>query len=141
MTIKTYDAAKVQVTWAGLILTGFAPDTFLSVERNVEGFTLQKGASGEGARSKSNDKSGKVTLTLLATSQSNDFLMAIAAADELTGAGVVPLFIKEQDGTTLVASQNSWVQKLPKVERGKESGSVEWVIECDDLEIAIGGLA
>lgn len=140
MSIKTYDPAKILFSFGGSLITGFGPDTFITVERNEDGFTLTVGAAGEAVRTKSNNHSGKVTVTLLASSQSNDFLSAIAVADELAGTGVAPLFGKEFNGTTTFAACNAWVQKIPNIERAKEEGTVQWVFECADLEMFNGGL-
>lgn len=140
MATKTYDPAKVLVSFAGQVITGFAPDTFISAERNEDGFTLVVGAGGEATRSRSRNKSGTVTLTLMASSQSNDILSAVALADELSGTGVSPLFVKEFNGTTLVMAQNAWIKKLPTMERAKEAGTVEWVFECEAVDLLLGGL-
>lgn len=137
---KTFDPAKVLVSFAGQVITGFAPDTFISAERNEDGFTLVVGAGGEATRSQSRNKSGTVTLTLMASSQSNDILSAVALADELSGTGVSPLFIKEFNGTTVVMAQNAWIKKLPVMERAKEAGTVEWVFECEAVDLLLGGL-
>lgn len=140
MTTRTYDPALVNISFSGLPLGGFAPDTFLQVERNEDGFTLMVGAGGEAARSQSRNRSGRVTLTLLATSQTNDVLSAIANADELGGTGVGALFIKEFNGTTLVLAESAWIMKQPTIERGAEVTTVEWVFECEELTMFAGGL-
>lgn len=140
MSQHTYDPAKMLFSFAGIPVTGYAPDTFIEVERDEEGFTKQVGASGEVVRSKNNNLGGKVTLTLMADSQTNDLLSAIAAADEVSGTGVGALLGEEFGGTTLFAAANAWVQKLPKVERGKEAGTVQWVFDCAQLKLFVGGL-
>lgn len=137
---RTYDPALVNVSFSGLPLTGFAPDSFLKVSRNEDGFALTVGAGGEAARSQSRNRSGEVTITLMATSQANDLLSAIANADELAGTGVGTLFIKELNGTTLVMAESAWVKKMPDMERGKEITEVEWVFTCADLSMFLGGL-
>ena len=140
MAVTTYDPLLNVFSFAGLNITGFAPDTYISVERNEDAFTLVVGASGEATRSHNRNRSGTVTLTLMASSLSNDALSAIAVADELSGAGVSALFLKEANGTTLVMASNAWIRKLPTVDRAKEAGTAEWVFECEDLSIFVGGL-
>jgi hypothetical protein len=140
MAIRTYDPKNVLCSFLGNLVTGFADGTFLSAERTEDGFAGVTGAGGETARVKSNNRMGTVTFTLMATAQSNDVLSALAALDELEGAGVGPLFVKEFNGSTVLSAQNAWIKKLPNVERGKEVSQVEWVIECEALEIFAGGL-
>jgi hypothetical protein len=140
MTTRTYDPALVNVSFSGIPLSGFAPDTFLKATRSTDAFALKIGAGGEAARALSRDRSGEVTLTLMATSQSNDLLSAIANADEQSGQGVGALFIKELNGTTLLMAESAWVKKMPDLERGTDIATVEWVFTCADLTVFLGGL-
>lgn len=140
MAIKTYDPAKHLLSFAGNLLGSPGKDTFIKASRNEDGFTLAKGVSGEGTRTKNNNHSGTVEYTTMASSQTNDILSAIAAADELLGIGVGPLFMKELNGTSVLHAQNAWIKKLPDTERAKEAGEVTWVFECDDLQIYQGGI-
>ncbi len=137
----TFDAAQHLFSFSGiLIANGFGPDSFLKITRASDTFSYTSGASGEGAYSKSNDKSGTVELTLLASSQANDQLAAVAELDELSGVGTAPLFIKEANGTMRAHAQNARIMKQPDIERGKEIGTTTWVFHCADLEMLSGGL-
>jgi hypothetical protein len=136
---KTYNARKVIVTFCGTRITGYADGDFCTAARNGDSFTLTKGADGEGARSANPDKSGKVTITLLQTSSSNDFLQAQLDLDERTDEGKGPLFIRDLSGRTLVESPEAWVVKPTDPNFSKEIGGREWVIECDELRITNGG--
>lgn len=140
MAFHTYDPAKNNLSFAGQIITGVAPDTFITVERNEDSYTLVVGAGGEAARSQNRNRSGTVTVTLMATSQSNDILTAIALADEIAGTGVGPIFVKEVGGTTMAMGANAWIKKMPSIERAKEVGTVEWVFEVESLNMFVGGL-
>lgn len=135
----TYDPAYVVASFLGIPLSGYADGTFIAVERNTESFTLMVGAGGEAARARSRNSSGKITFTLLATSPVNDLLSAVWQADELSGAGVGPCFVKDVGGTTLCLANNAWIQKVPKIEYGKEVGTREWVLECESISIKVGG--
>jgi hypothetical protein len=137
----TYDAAKHAFSFLGSLITaGFAKGSWLEASRNEDGFTFQPSSSGGGTRSRNNNTSGKVKLTLQAGSQANDILMALALADEKTGVGIGELFIKETNGTMKCSAENAWIMKIPDVKRGEESGEVEWVFECEDLQMFVGGL-
>jgi hypothetical protein len=137
--VKNYDPKQIIVSVGGNIIVAFAAGTFLSASRNEAAFVLTVGADGETARARSRNRSGLLTLTLMQTSPSNDVLSAFAAADELSGTGVVPVLVKDLLGTSLLAAQNGWVQKLADVEFGAELSNREWVIECDFLGMFAGG--
>lgn len=137
--LHTYDPKNVSLIVGGVTIKGYADGTFINAERNEQAFNLKVGASGEGARAKSNNKSGKVTITLLQTSSSNDSLTAFAAADELSNTGVVPILIRDNSGRTLITALSSWVQKYANSEFGKEISNRVWIIETDELNIFVGG--
>ena len=139
MSVKSYNAAEVSIIFAGIPLEGFADGTFVTAARNNDSFALTVGSDGEGARSKSNDKSGIVTLTLMQSSLSNDLLSAQALLDELSGDGIAPLLIKDLSGTTLVAAETAWIRKPSDVEFSKEITTREWIIETNALDIFVGG--
>jgi hypothetical protein len=136
---KTFDPKQVSVIVGGHIVQGFADGTFVKVARNNDMFALKVGADGEGARAKSNDKSGTLEITLLQSSASNDVLSGFATSDEISNGGQVPLLVKDGNGTTLVEALTGWVKKKPDVEFGKEISDRVWVFESDKLDMLIGG--
>ncbi len=137
--VKTYDPKNVSAIVGGKILSGFMDGTFIEVERNENAFNLKVGVDGESARAKSNNKSGKITMTLLQSSASNDVLSAFAAADELSNSGAVPFFLKDNSGRSVATALTAWVQKLPKMVFAKEIQGWQWVLETDDIEMFLGG--
>ena len=137
--MPTYNPKKVQVIVGSHIVTGYADGTFLNVERNADQFQAIVGADGESARVASADKSGLITLTLMQTSESNDFLSEALAADEATNVGTFTVMVRDLQGTTLVQSAEAWVKKYASVEFGKDSASREWVIETGELLMDVGG--
>ncbi len=139
MAIATYDPKANTITLGNLILGGFAENKFLTIKRKSATFTSQVGASGEVARSKSNDRRGEITFTTIASSPTNDALSALAVLDEQTGGGVGPFQLLDLNGTTLVHAANAWITKYPDKELAKEVGEVEWMIECDSIDIFVGG--
>lgn len=137
--VKTYDPKQVSMIVGTKIISGFSDNTYIQVERNEQAYNLKVGVDGEGTRAKSNNRSGKITITLMQSSPSNDDLSAIAALDEATNAGVVPVLMKDGSGTTVCAATTAWIQKYPNAELAKEVGTRAWVLETDDIEILIGG--
>lgn len=140
MPAKVYNPKEVVIIFGPIIVTGFADGTFLSVEFNEDAFTLQVGTDGEGTRSKSNNESGRATFTLMQSSDSNDLLSALHGVDKSTpsGDGIVPLLIKDLQGTSLHSAETAWIVKGPTNEYGREAGPREWVIETDNLVSVTG---
>lgn len=139
MGVKTYDPKQVAVIVGSQPLTGFGDGDFVSVERNEDAWTLMVGADGESTRSKNNNRSGKITITLQQSSRSNDYLSQLALADELSGRATTNVMIKDNFGTTLYNAATAWIVKQPAITFAKEAGSREWVLETDELIGVLGG--
>lgn len=135
----TYSPDRVVISFNGIDIRGFAPDTFVEIERDEDTFIKYKGALNDTARTQNLNTAGKVTVTLMAVSSTNDLLSASMTADELFGLNYGELLVKDLSGNMLCMSTNAWVLKWPKIDRGKESGSIVWVFDCADLEIIAGG--
>lgn len=135
----TYSPDLVVVTFKNVIINGFAPDTFVEVERDEDGFMKYVGSLGDVARTKNLNRAGKITITLMAVAPVNDLLQTWADIDESTGLGYGSFLVKDLSGNMFCHSETAWIMKRPKVERGKESGTVQWVFDCADVEIGAGG--
>lgn len=137
--VFTYDPKQVSLIVGGKIIQGFSDGTFIVAERDEAAFTKKIGVDGEGTRAKSNNKGGKITITLMQSSPSNDDLSAFAAADELSNTGAVPAYLKDNSGRTLVSSLTAWVQKYPNSEFAKEVSTRVWILDTDEIDIFVGG--
>ena len=137
--LKTYDPKLVIVVVGGVLMSGFAEGSLVKVERNTDTYKLVIGTDGEGTRSRTNDRSGKITISLMQTSFSNAVLSGFAQLDETANAGVVPVTITDLNGASLYHADNAWVLKPPAGEHGKEAKAREWVLETDRLDWFEGG--
>lgn len=136
---KTYNPKKVAVICGGFELKGFADGTFVNIAMNEDQWSLQVGTDGEGTRSKSNNHSAQVTMSLMQTSDSNQVLQAFWNSDRVSDGGVFPLLIKDNSGRSLWAAEQAWIKKQPDAELAREAGAREWVIETDNLIPFEGG--
>lgn len=137
MAVKEYNPKEVTLTVAGNIITGFADGSFVSIERNEDSWTLQVGTDGEGTRSKSNNKSGRVTFQLMQSSASNDILSGLFVLDEATSGGAVPVMVKYKNSVFI--AETAWITRPASVEYGREAGPREWVLETDVLSMKHAG--
>jgi hypothetical protein len=139
MPLYTYDPKDLVLTVGGVAISGYADGEFVSVERTNDAFSMVSGADGDVSRAKSNDKTGAITITLAQTSLSNDVLAGFARLDEESNDGVVPVIAKDLNGTSVFFSGSAWVRKVPASAFAKEIQTREWVLDCADLEIHVGG--
>lgn len=137
--VLQFDPKNISIVIGGQLAHGLADGTFLTVERNEQAYNLKIGSDGEGTRAKSNNKSGKITLTLMQSSSYNDYLTGLTIADESSNTGVVPVLIKDNLGTTLITALTAWVQKFPNMEDAHEVSHRVWVLESDEINMFVGG--
>ena len=73
-------------------------------------------------------------------SPSNDLLSSYVELDRVSNAGVFPLMIKDNNGTSLFTSTAAFVEQVPSVEFANENKNREWVIKATNVTKFIGGL-
>jgi hypothetical protein len=135
----TYSPDQVVITAGSLLIRGYAKDTFVEVERDEDTFMKYVGAGGDACRTRNLNRGGKVTITLMAVSPTNDDLWGLGFIDENQADSFFELMIKDLSGNMLCHAEIAWIKKWPKVERGKESGTIQWEIDCAQLEINPSG--
>jgi hypothetical protein len=139
MSVKSYNAGEVSIVLGSIIFEGFADGTFVTVARDNPSFNSIVGSDGEGARAKSNDRSGTITCTLLQTSATNALLSEVIRQDELSGSGVLPLMVKDGSGLSVAEAETAWLEKPADAEYAREITNREWVIKTDNLNQFVGG--
>lgn len=139
MTVAaTQDPRRVSVVIAGYKITGFASDDSFNAAYDAPRFSKIVGVLGLGAFAKSHDKSGTVTLTLMANSTDNDVLNTLQKADELASGGVLyPLAALDGNGRSLVAG-NVRITTPPTFSNTAQTKT--WVMQSTKLIISHGGM-
>jgi hypothetical protein len=141
MSVFTYNSASVSLIVGAKLISGFADDSFVTVEQMNDSWSDMAGTDGFVTRSYNTDKRGTVTITLSQSSPSNDDLMAMLTADELTGAGALPLLLRDASGSTVCSAASSWIVKPAQVEFGRNVTNRQWQIRCAVLSMFVGGNA
>lgn len=132
MSVKIYDANRVNLLLAGLIIdSGFADGEFCRIEQDTDDFTDVVGTDGEVARSKTNDRRVTITLTLLQTSDGNTKLTTLNNVDRKAnnGAGIGPFLIADKSGLALMSGQ-CWVAKPPTTVYDRGATAREWKLRA-----------
>lgn len=139
--MKVYDPDQVTVSFAGIVMQGFADGSFVSISQESDDFSDVVGTDGEVSRSKTNDRRATITFKLMQTSASNVLLSAISNADRdaPAGAGVGALMIRDRQGTSLYRADEAWISKPPDVDFDRGATSREWTLRCARLQRTDGG--
>lgn len=142
MSVKFYDPAKITISVCNRPITGgFATDEKVKVAFDGPHFDDDAGVDGEVVRSKTHDRRGTVTISLMQTSDANDILSGLLAADYLVpgGAGVGAFMLKDLEGRTIIKAAAAWVKGLPESAFAKKAGVRAWEIRLANVEATLGG--
>ena len=144
---KTYDPAAISITMGGAFIKGFESGTFVTITRNVNNFDWTVGSDGqEGIRTKRNDRSALLTLTLRQTSPANGVLARLANRDEVDGDGVVPINVTDDRADTEAGKETTFVSGKAWVEKPSDAVYAEtpqgrpWQIRFADVPMQHGGV-
>jgi hypothetical protein len=140
--VKIYDPENVDVIYAGVPISGFAEDTFVTIEAEAEDWLEVDGVDGDLTRSKNLAQKWKVTFHLMSSSKSDAFLSGLRELDlsETGGAGVSPIMIRDRNGVSLFVSDKAWIMKPPTATYGKTASAREWVCRVKGAKFVDGGV-
>jgi len=127
--IHTYNPKEVIISLGPHTVTGYAEDSFITVDSNGDGVTKKVGADGEIVRSISPDDTYNVKLVVLSSSPTNSFLQNKFNQDRLQGDAMFPIQIKDLKGGMLFSSDAAWPIKPASRGFGRESGNREWDLQ------------
>lgn len=138
--MKTYDPKDIIAIYGAvpLPISGFAPRTFVTLERSNPYFVDKVGCDGEITRRKTRDSRGYVSFTLLMTSAWNLSFATIQQTNEYLGIGAFPLLVKWKL-TDIYFSPEAWIETPPKIIFSNNIESREWRIRCKNLIMYPGG--
>ena len=139
-TIFNYCPESVNCLIAGIIpVTGFVDGTFISVDKDEMPYSSIRMPDGTVARKYNNSQTYTITLTLHNGAETNNLLTKMWQLDELTQRGKFPLLIKDQSGSDLLFSTESWIEGIPSLTKSNAIDSRVWVIKSAYAVINIGG--
>ena len=134
---QQYSPKDVVCSWNGIAIEGFAPDSFLRLQRTSPLVTPVVGAGGQVALTRNADKTGPIEIELMQTSLSNQMLSAIQAKQdnmELEEDISSNFVIYDPSGSVLATGINAWLQELPQIELGRDQNSKTWIFGCEKLD-------
>ena len=126
--VKTYNPQEVTAAFGSHIVSGYADDSFITIDPNADGVTKKVGCDGEVVRSISPDDTYIVKISVLQTSETNSFLQGCVARDRKTGDGMFPIIIKDLKGGLVFSCDAAWPKGPASRGYGKEAGNREWEI-------------
>jgi hypothetical protein len=114
-------------------ISGFAAGSFINVTASASLYTKVVGADGEVSRSKSANYTHEITITLMQSSLSNQYLSSIETMDKLTGQGVLPFSMTDLNGGTLKFWPQVWIEKDPDLGYNAEQTDRVWTFHTGQI--------
>jgi hypothetical protein len=139
--LYTYDPSEIKLLVSGFPITGFAPDSIVTIAPEADLWSDVVGCDGDVTRAKSLDRRATVTINLAQSSPSNLVLSALVTADINTpgGASVGPFLCADKHGSSLFTGEACYVKRLPDVEYGSGVMARAWQIRVPTMVPVIGG--
>ena len=123
------------------VVSGFAEDKLVGVERAAETFSKYVGADNTTTRIYKADKSLSITLSLQQTSNSNDIMMQLYKNDVATRNGLFSILVKDNSGRSYYFAEEAYIAVVPSTSYANSMQVFEWVIHAHDSDVYIGGNA
>lgn len=131
--MSTYDSRNVTLQVGPFTLShGLAQEGFVSIEASGEAFVVEQGANGDFTRYATHNYIKTITITLRAHSKHNAQLSALHEVDKASkqGAGVMAFLLKDNNGTSLHATGECWIQTPPADALGSVSNADKvWTLQ------------
>lgn len=137
--METYAAADVLVNVKGKALFEFSDSDMVKVEFPDELFKTVVGADGFGARVAMASRMLRVTVTLMATSPSNNDLANLLSDDMFSRDSTFPMEIVDGRLGTICSANEAYIVKMPEVDFKKDMSNRVWVFEAVSGAINIKG--
>lgn len=133
--VKTYNPKEVTVALGNHIVSGYAEDSFVTIDPNGDGVTKKVGCDGEIVRSISPDDTFIVKISLLQTSDTNSWLQKRVKKDRKDGSGAFPILVKDLKGGLVFSCDQAWPKGPASRGYGKEAGNREWELHTGSGEL------
>lgn len=133
--LNSYSPRDVNVSFNGIAITGFAPESFIRIKRNSDLLTETVGSAGELALTHVADKTGEIEIELMQTSSANLGLSALVLAMEFQ-TNLIPvgeIVILDPSGSNFTIAHNAYIKRVPEVELGANQNTRTWVFGCEEL--------
>lgn len=134
MDILTYNPKKVTCALGKHIASGFADDSFITIDLVGDGTTYVVGCDGEVVRSIDPSDAYTIKISLLQTSPTHSFLQNMYEKDKKSSDGIFSITIKDLLGDIQFSGAQAWVTKPATFIRGKAQNNREWEIVAAHAE-------
>lgn len=143
MALSTFAPNELTIALIGAdwqhVMSGFAEDSIVSIERQADTFSMYIGADDSPTRIYNANTALMMTVSLQQTSESNDILSAIYNKDRTTRQGVFTILVTDNSGRSRYFAEEAYIGKVPNTSYANSMQIFEWVIHAPKSDVNIGG--
>lgn len=142
--IAVYSPSQVSVIFAGINVEDGLADPFVSISAAAPQYNAEQGADDKSVvRYKTNNRLFTVEIGLKGYSKHHAAFSALLAVDDESdnGAGVAPFMVKDNNGSSLWATDKAWIMGIPDMAKGATAADVTWQLQFVGAmpQIILGG--
>lgn len=138
--LATYSPEDVIILLGGVYrIEGLAEGSFISIAKNELAYKTTATSDGRVSRTKGEDPTHTVKITLSSFADSNLVFTAMVEADGLLHSAVIPFFMKDALGTTTFYAPMCWIEQVSDVTLADGITGREWTLRTAGGVLAVGG--
>lgn len=138
--VAQYDPTRINIAWSSLDFKGFAPETFIKIEKvNPTHHQVVTGIDGKNAFLSNINNDGIITFSLLSTSKTNKVLLQIYTefvnSTDLLNTWGDAITITDHNIKITWHSSFAFFYRAPEVSYSERSGVTSWQLYCDNIRV------
>lgn len=133
-TLLDFVPENVAISWGGVAITGFAPDTFITTRRNSANTTSAVGADGSVGITKNADKTGEIEISLMQTSDSHIWLAGVQALQDYGDLQRANMTVADASGGYFLRATNVHIMEPPEISLGADQNTKTWKFYAEQLQ-------
>lgn len=140
MALALYSPEDVTILLGGIYqIEGLVEGSFISIAEDNGRWTTSVTADKKVIRTYTGSGTYTISITLMSTANANGVFSAWITADSKLFGAVLPLFIKDGNGSTMMYASSTWIESAPNVDYSENVGDRTWVLKAAGVVMSVGG--
>lgn len=140
MAMALYSPEDVLILLGGFYqLEGLHDGSFITISEDKNRWESSVTADGSVSRTHIPSAIHNISVTLSSVSPSNSVLSSWATADGFLYGAILPLIIKDTNGSTMFYTTECWLEKVADTSFETSVSGREWIIKSAGGNLAVGG--
>lgn len=137
--LAVYSPEDVQVMVGVSKVEGFSIDSVVGISKVSNVYTPKINADGTVSRTHNGNNVINVSVSLSNASEWNQIFTYMSLLDRTLQMGKFPLMIKDDQGSSLLVSPSTWIEKVPDTNFTTSIENRDWVLCCSHAILNVGG--